>query len=59
MPSTETGESAFSDAAVPEKPPPEGGGFLLVLIVVVGGALTVAWLGLVILLGSWLIRAVL
>jgi hypothetical protein len=59
MPSTETGESASTrDATVPEKRPPQGGVLLPVLIIAVGGLLTAAWFWLVVLLGSWLFRAV-
>ena len=59
MPSTETGESASTrDAAVPENRPPQGGILLPILIIAVGALLTVAWFWLVVLLGSWLFRAV-
>ena len=58
MPSTETRESASTRDTVPEKRPPQGGVLLPVLIVAVGGLLTVAWFWLLVLLGSWLIRAV-
>jgi hypothetical protein len=57
MPSTETAEPASTrDAAVPEK---RHDGLLVVLAVVVGGLLTVAWFCLLVLLGWWLIRAML
>jgi hypothetical protein len=59
MPSTESGEPADTgDAAVPEKRPPQRDG-LLVLIIRTTALLTVAWVCLLVLLGWWLIRAVL
>ena len=60
MPSTATGEPASErDAAVPKKRLPQRDGLLLVLTIGVTGLLTVAWFGLLVLLGWWLIRAVL
>ena len=59
MPPTETPESAPTrDPAVPEKRPPRRDGLLPVFFIV-GGLLTAAWFCLLVLLGWWLIRAVL
>jgi hypothetical protein len=58
MPSTETGEPATTpDADVPDKRAPQRDGLLPFLMV--GGLLTVAWVCLLVLLGLWLVRAVL
>jgi hypothetical protein len=60
MPSTETRETASTrDAPVPEERPPQREGLLPVLMIGIGGLLTVAWFCLLVLLGFWLIRAVL
>ena len=59
MPSTETPESARTrHPAAPERRPPRRDGLLPVFIIV-GGLLTAAWFCLLVVLGWWLIRAVL
>jgi hypothetical protein len=59
MQSTERGDPASApDTAPPEKPTPQRDGSLPFWIGV-GGLLTVAWFCVLVLLGWWLIRAVL
>ena len=60
MPSAETDEHGSArDTAVPEKRPPELDGLLPVVLIGMGVLLTVAWFCLLVLLGWWLMHAVL
>ena len=66
MPSAETVErprtvepASPPDAPLAEKRPPPRDGLHVMLIIGVGGLVTVAWFYLLVLLGSWLIRAIL
>ena len=55
-----TGEPASPpDVPLAEKRPPPRDGSLVVLIIGIGGLVTVAWFYLLMLLGSWLLRAIL